>query len=122
MILGGKPRIPQYGSEWFTIINLTRICTCTGSRCVVRRSLGGPAGTRLRELRTWGARLLEQGDAEWGAEQGRAIADALKARGLIVAKVARGSARFAADVSDPADVARLKTAFERDLKIGPIRV
>ena len=46
---------------------------------------------------------------------GRAIADALKARGLIVAKVARGSARFAADVSDPADVARLKTAVETEL-------
>ena len=46
---------------------------------------------------------------------GRAIADARKARGLIVAKVARGSARFAADVSDPADVARLKTAVETEL-------
>ena len=28
---------------------------------------------------------------------------------------ARGSARFAADVSDPADVARLKTAVETEL-------
>ena len=46
---------------------------------------------------------------------GRAIADALEARGLIVAEVARGSARFAADVSDPADVARLKTAVETEL-------
>ncbi len=46
---------------------------------------------------------------------GRAIADALEARGLIVAEVARGPARFAADVSDPADVARLKTAVETEL-------
>ena len=46
---------------------------------------------------------------------GRAIADALKARGLAVATVARRSARFAADVSDPADVDRLKTAVEAEL-------
>ena len=46
---------------------------------------------------------------------GRAIADALKAHGLAVATVARRSARFAADVSDPADVDRLKTAVEAEL-------
>lgn len=46
---------------------------------------------------------------------GRAIADALKARGLAIATVARRSARFAADVSDPADVDRLKTAVEAEL-------
>ena len=46
---------------------------------------------------------------------GRAIADALEARGLVVAPVARHSARFTADVSDPAAVARLKTAVEAEL-------
>lgn len=46
---------------------------------------------------------------------GRAIADALKAHGLAVATVARRSAQFAADVSDPADVDRLKTAVGAEL-------
>ena len=46
---------------------------------------------------------------------GQAIAVALEARGLLVAPVARHSARFAADVSDPADVDRLKTAVEAEL-------
>ena len=46
---------------------------------------------------------------------GRAIADALTAHGLVVATVARRSARFAADVSDPAEVDRLKTAVEAEL-------
>ena len=46
---------------------------------------------------------------------GRAIADALKAHGLAVATVARRSARFTADVSDPAAVDRLKTAVEAEL-------
>ncbi len=46
---------------------------------------------------------------------GRAIAEALEARGLTVATVARRSARFAADVSNPADVDRLKTTVEAEL-------
>ena len=46
---------------------------------------------------------------------GRAIVDALEARGMLVAPVARRSARFTADVSDPADVARLRTAVEAEL-------
>ncbi len=46
---------------------------------------------------------------------GRAIADALEALGLVVAPVARHSARFAADVSDPTAVARLKSAVEAEL-------
>lgn len=46
---------------------------------------------------------------------GRAIADALESRGLVVATVARSAARFAADVSNPADVARLKAAVETEL-------
>ena len=46
---------------------------------------------------------------------GRAIADALEARGMVVAPVARHSTRFIADVSDPADVARLRTAVEAEL-------
>ena len=46
---------------------------------------------------------------------GRAIADALVAHGLVVAPVARHSARFTADVSDSADVARLKAAVEAEL-------
>jgi NAD(P)-dependent dehydrogenase (short-subunit alcohol dehydrogenase family) len=46
---------------------------------------------------------------------GRSIADALEARGLVVAPVARHSARFTADVSNPAAVARLKTAVEAEL-------
>ena len=45
---------------------------------------------------------------------GRAIAEALEARGLSVATVARRSAQFTADVSDPADVDRLKTAVEAE--------
>ena len=48
---------------------------------------------------------------------GLAIADALESRGMVVAAVARRSARFTADVSDAADVARLKTAVEAEL--GP---
>ncbi|MEE2658839.1 MAG: SDR family oxidoreductase [Candidatus Latescibacterota bacterium] len=46
---------------------------------------------------------------------GLAISDALEARGLVVAPLARHSAPFAADVSNPADVARLKTAVESEL-------
>jgi len=46
---------------------------------------------------------------------GRAIADVLESRGMAVAPVARSSAQYTADVSDPADVARLKTAVEADL-------
>ena len=46
---------------------------------------------------------------------GRAIADALESRGVVVAPVARSSARLTADVSNPADVARLKTAVEAEL-------
>ena len=46
---------------------------------------------------------------------GRAIAEALEARGLAVATVARRSAQFTADVSNPADVDRLKTAVEAEL-------
>ena len=46
---------------------------------------------------------------------GRAIADALEVRGLVVATVARRSAQFTADVSNPADVDRLKTAVEAEL-------
>ncbi len=48
---------------------------------------------------------------------GRTIADALEAHGLVVATVARRSAQFTADVSDPTEVARLKTAVESEL--GP---
>ena len=46
---------------------------------------------------------------------GRAIADALEAHGLAVATVARRSAQFTADVSNPTDVDRLKTAVEAEL-------
>ncbi len=46
---------------------------------------------------------------------GLAIAEALEARGMVVAAVARRSARFTADVSDADDVARLKTAVEAEL-------
>lgn len=46
---------------------------------------------------------------------GRAIADALESRGVVVAPVARSSVRLTADVSNPADVARLKTAVETEL-------
>jgi NAD(P)-dependent dehydrogenase (short-subunit alcohol dehydrogenase family) len=46
---------------------------------------------------------------------GRAIADALESRGVVVAPVARSSARFTADVSNPAGVARLKAAVETEL-------
>jgi NAD(P)-dependent dehydrogenase (short-subunit alcohol dehydrogenase family) len=45
---------------------------------------------------------------------GRTIAEALEERGLIVAPVARHAARFTADVADPTDVARLKTAVEAE--------
>jgi NAD(P)-dependent dehydrogenase (short-subunit alcohol dehydrogenase family) len=46
---------------------------------------------------------------------GRVIADALEARGLIVASVARSATRFTADVSDPAEVTRLKARVEAEL-------
>ena len=46
---------------------------------------------------------------------GRAIANALEARGMVVAPVARSAASYAADVSDQADVARLKATVEADL-------
>ena len=46
---------------------------------------------------------------------GQTIADALEARGMLVASVARSAARFTADVSDAADVTRLKTAVEAEL-------
>ncbi|NKB69008.1 MAG: SDR family NAD(P)-dependent oxidoreductase [Candidatus Latescibacteria bacterium] len=46
---------------------------------------------------------------------GQVIAEALEARGMVVAPVARQSARFIADVSDPAAVARLKTEIETEL-------
>ena len=46
---------------------------------------------------------------------GQKIADALEERGMIVASVARSAVRFTADVSDPADVTRLKTAVEAEL-------
>ena len=46
---------------------------------------------------------------------GRAIADALESRGVVVAPVARSSAGFTADVSNPAGVARLKAAVETEL-------
>jgi NAD(P)-dependent dehydrogenase (short-subunit alcohol dehydrogenase family) len=46
---------------------------------------------------------------------GQVIAEALEARGVVVATVARSGARYTADVSDTADVDRLKTAVEGDL-------
>ena len=46
---------------------------------------------------------------------GEKIANALEARGMLVASVARSAARFTADVSDQVDVARLKTAVEAEL-------
>jgi NAD(P)-dependent dehydrogenase (short-subunit alcohol dehydrogenase family) len=46
---------------------------------------------------------------------GEKIAEALEARGMLVASVARSAARFTADVSNAADVARLKTAVEAEL-------
>ncbi len=46
---------------------------------------------------------------------GQKIAEALEERGMVVASVARSAVRFAADVSDPEDVARLKTAVEAEL-------
>lgn len=46
---------------------------------------------------------------------GEKIAEALEARGMVVASVARSAVRFAADVSDVQDVARLKTAVETKL-------
>ncbi len=46
---------------------------------------------------------------------GQAIANALAAHGLAVATVARRSAQFTADVSNPADVDRLKIAVEAQL-------
>ena len=46
---------------------------------------------------------------------GSAIADALEARGLVVARVARRSARFTADVADPGEVDRLKAEVEAEL-------
>lgn len=46
---------------------------------------------------------------------GQTIAETLEGRGMVVASVARSAARFAADVSDPADVARLKSVVEDEL-------
>ena len=46
---------------------------------------------------------------------GQKIAEALQERGMVVASVARSAVRFAADVSDLEDVARLKTAVEAEL-------
>lgn len=46
---------------------------------------------------------------------GQVIAEALEARGVVVATVARSGARYTADVSDTAEVDRLKTAIEGDL-------
>ena len=48
---------------------------------------------------------------------GQVIADALEARGLVVARVARSATPFTADVADPAAVDRLKTEIEAQL--GP---
>lgn len=48
---------------------------------------------------------------------GRAICDALAARGHTVVPVGRSVPRYATDVSDPASVARLREAVEREL--GP---
>ena len=50
---------------------------------------------------------------------GRAIADALEARGLVVAAVARHSARFTTDVSDPADVTRERGDLMKSGSEGP---
>lgn len=46
---------------------------------------------------------------------GLKIAEALEARGMAVASVARSAARFTADVSDPDDVASLKKSVEAEL-------
>ena len=46
---------------------------------------------------------------------GLAIAEAFEARGMAVAPVARRSARFTVDVSEPGDVDRLKTEVEAEL-------
>ena len=46
---------------------------------------------------------------------GQVIADALEERGLAVARVARRSTRFTADVADPAAVDRLKAEVEAEL-------
>ena len=46
---------------------------------------------------------------------GKSIASALEAKGIIVAKVARRSQQFVADVSVPADVDRLKSEIESQL-------
>ena len=48
---------------------------------------------------------------------GQVIADALEARGLVVARVARSATPFTADVADPTAVDRLKTEIEAQL--GP---
>ena len=48
---------------------------------------------------------------------GQVIADALEARGLVVARVARSATPFTADVADPAAVNRLKAKIEAQL--GP---
>ncbi len=48
---------------------------------------------------------------------GQAIVEALEARGMVVAPVARRAARFTADISNAADVARLKAEVEAEL--GP---
>lgn len=46
---------------------------------------------------------------------GQVIADALEARGLAVARVARRATRFTADVADPTAVDRLKAKIETEL-------
>ncbi|MBT4099661.1 MAG: SDR family oxidoreductase [Gemmatimonadetes bacterium] len=46
---------------------------------------------------------------------GLAIAEALEVRGVVVAPVARSKTRYSADVSNQADVERLKNAVEADL-------
>jgi NAD(P)-dependent dehydrogenase (short-subunit alcohol dehydrogenase family) len=53
---------------------------------------------------------------------GLAIADALTARGMLVATVARHNADFIADVSDPAAVARLKQEVEEKLGVPTVLV
>jgi NAD(P)-dependent dehydrogenase (short-subunit alcohol dehydrogenase family) len=53
---------------------------------------------------------------------GRRLADALAERGAVVAEVGRSAPRFRADVSDPAEVARLKQQVEDELGTPQILV
>lgn len=53
---------------------------------------------------------------------GRAICDALDARGNTVVPVGRSAPRYATDVSDPASVSRLQQAVERELGAPTILV